>query len=270
VHVAAVALVTLLLIVVGPPERDMARNARKRVVDLAYLAPPEPAAATILPATTPLEPGSAVRGADLEVRPPGPVEEAPEAEPTPSTGPQTGEPRGRTTGSAPRAPAGTPARTVVVVSPWDGELSPSGGGGDSPSPVTVVGEGPDPGEPGFPTLTLGPPDSPTTVSLGTRDPRYVDYLGSLAPLLDSEWRNAFPRERALFMQQGEIVLEWTIGRDGSIGEPKVVRPSGVPPFDRNVLDGFRRAARRFPPPPPTMPLPLRILAPVRFANPMME
>ena len=93
---------------------------------------------------------------------------------------------------------------------------------------------------------------------------------SLAPLLDSEWRDAFPRERALYMQQGEIVLEWTIARDGSVGEPTVVRASGVPPFDRNVLEGFRRAARRFPPPPPNMPLPVRILAPVRFANPMME
>jgi TonB family protein len=163
-----------------------------------------------------------------------------------------------------------PARTVVTVTVWDGELPPSGGGGESPEPAVGPGEEVESETPGYPSLTLGPPDAPTTVSLGTRDPRFVDYLGSLAPLLDSEWRNAFPRERALFMQQGEIVLEWTIAKDGSVGEPKVVRPSGVAPFDRNVLDGFRRAARRFPPPPPTLPLPLRVLAPVRFSNPMME
>ena len=163
-----------------------------------------------------------------------------------------------------------PARTIVMVTPLDGEFLPTGRGGETPEPAGEVGEGPESEDRGFPTLTLGPPDSPTTVSLGTRDPRYVDYLGSLAPLLDSEWRDAFPRERALYMQQGEIVLEWTIARDGSVGEPTVVRASGVPPFDRNVLEGFRRAARRFPPPPPNMPLPVRILAPVRFANPMME
>jgi len=120
------------------------------------------------------------------------------------------------------------------------------------------------------TVALGSPDQPMFVTLGSTDPRYSDYLGRIAALLEPEWRDAFPRERAMYMQQGEIVLEWTIDRQGGVRDFRVVRASRVPVFDRNVVAGFRRAAARFPAPPATVPMPLRIRAPFRFDNPMFE
>lgn len=181
----------------------------------------------------------------------------------------------------PRAPgAGGPARTVVTMVGLDGELVPGAagpavepgtGGEQNAKPSAAPGaEGSTADDGGSARLVLGPPGSPTTVSLGSLDPRYAGYLGAVAALLEREWRDAFPRDRALHMQQGEIVIAWTIRRDGSIDGPTIVRASGVPPFDRNVVRGFRRAAERFPRPPAAMPLPVRVVAPFRFANPMFD
>jgi TonB family protein len=178
---------------------------------------------------------------------------------------------GTTPAAGVRTADGAPARTVVVATVPDGELTPGSTTGAPAADAPRGAQGTDPGGTTRPPdLVFGPPGSPLVVSLGSLDPRFADYLGAIAALLEPEWRHAFPRERALFMQQGEIVIEWTIERDGSVGDLRVLRPSGVPPFDRNVLAGFRRAAARFPPPPSTMPLPIRIQAPYRFANPMME
>ncbi len=145
------------------------------------------------------------------------------------------------------------------------------GPADAPATGGDVIVGPDPGDAWRPvTFGIGAAGGPLLVTLGSADPAHADYLGAIAALLGPEWRDAFPRERALYMQQGEIVIEWTVDRGGAIRGPRVVRPSGVPPFDRNVLAGFRRAAARFPAPPATIRLPLRIRAPYRFNNPMFE
>jgi TonB family protein len=172
--------------------------------------------------------------------------------------------------SAEAGPGGAPSATVF---PETGLVSAADPAGEAPAASgDPDGTGPAGGAPGGSgALTLGPAEGPlTTVYLGSTDPRYADYLGTIAALLEPEWRDAFPRERALYMQQGEVVIEWVVERNGAISGPRVLRPSGVPPFDRNVLSGFRRAAVRFPHPPPAMPLPVRIRAPYRYRNPMFD
>jgi protein TonB len=208
------------------------------------------------------------------------------AEPVqPAAIPVADSPVGAPTPRSPRAPA--PRAAVVPLpaaeEPRAGPELPIADEGDQPIAVPTgagdegeggVGQaaqpGTDPGEVDVAIRTIALPGSPLVVTLGTRDPRYADYLGSLYRLLEPEWRDAFPRERALYMQQGEIVLEWTVAADGSIGDVRVLRPSGVAPFDRNVVAGFRRAAPRFPRPPRDMPLPVTIRAPYRYRNPMFE
>ncbi|MBN1769724.1 MAG: TonB C-terminal domain-containing protein [Deltaproteobacteria bacterium] len=278
VHLAAVALVALALLLLEVPSAGRAGARARPVVSVALL---EPATPTVPLSGEPLPSaaGSAVPGIDdaasLALTEPGVV---PPAGPVP---PPSLRPRAASgAASGPRVPGGGPARTVVTMAALDGELEPgaagstvTAGSGDEEGakPAVAPGDGgPDPAGGGPAELVLGPPGSPMTVSLGSLDPRYSDYLGTVAALLEREWRDAFPRDRALFMQQGEIVLAWTIRSDGSIAGPSVVRASGVPPFDRNVLQGFRRAAERFPRPPGTMPLPVRVLAPFRFANPMFD
>jgi TonB family protein len=269
VHVAAAALVAIVVALFGTPARPAWEARGSRRVDLAYLARVETAAPN--PPVEMMEvPGTLQSGPNLAssaplsttgIVPPSSPEQVP-----PST-------QLSTRGAAPagfRTATGSPARTIVISTMPSGELTtgnPTGG----PGVAAPHGEeGSDPGAARPPDLVFGPPGSPLVVSLGSLDPRFADYLGAIAALLEPEWRNAFPRERAMFMQQGEIVIEWTIERDGTVGQPHIVRPSGVPPFDRNVLAGFRRAAARFPPPPSTMPLPMRIQAPYRFANPMFD
>jgi TonB family protein len=268
VHVGAIGLAALLLVLVGPPARSASGGRRRPTVDLAYLARIDDTPRAPPQAATPEVPGTLRTGDDPPTAEllidPGlvpPVDRAPgDARSAASPAPAP-----RTT----RSWTGTPARTVVVTTMPEGELTAGGaaGAGDIPAPGDKGGE---PASAGPSVLALGPPGSPTTVSLGSLDPRFSDYLGTVASLLEPEWRNAFPRERALFMQQGEVVIAWTVERDGSIGRVSLVRPSGVPPFDNNVLAGFRRAAMHFPPPPDEMPLPVRILAPYRFDNPMFD
>jgi len=277
VHLAAVALAALALLARESRPAEPSGPRVRAAVSVALfdpLARREPPADRPLPSVS----GAAVPGIDLAaslslaesgvVPPVGPV-------PPPSPAPRALP--GAASGS--RAVAAGPARTVVTMRGPEGELDPGsagpaidrGRGEEGAGPPLAAGKGDAASAGGGSArLVLGPPGAPMTVTLGSPDPRYSGYLGVVAMLLEREWREAFPRDRALHMQQGEIVIAWTIRRDGSIDGPSIVRASGVPPFDRNVVRGFRRAAQRFPRPPAAMPLPVRVVAPFRFANPMFD
>jgi TonB family protein len=266
------------MLLVEVPPGDRAGPRVRPIVSVALLEPPLPESAP-LPDSPPATSGSALQGTDdaasVALADPGVVPPVGPS-PPPSLRPRalSGQPSG------PRVASGGPARTVVTMIALDGELEPGAAGtavvpgaGDDENarPSVEPGdEGPDRQGGGSARQLVGPPGSPMTVTLGSLDPRYSDYLGTVASLLEREWRDAFPRERALHMQQGEVVIEWTIRSDGSIDGPALVRASGVNPFDRNVLRGFRRAAERFPRPPSAMPLPVRVVAPYRYTNPMFD
>ena len=96
------------------------------------------------------------------------------------------------------------------------------------------------------------------------------YLHRLiARVLD---RVVYPPELALRFEQGEVILSFTLHRDGSVADVSVVRPSGHRRFDDEVVAALKRAA-------PFGPVPLalsggkpslRVRAPFAFDNPVIR
>lgn len=95
----------------------------------------------------------------------------------------------------------------------------------------------------------------------TRDPNLMPYFRKLHEKIDPLWRNAFPKQAALDLKQGMVILEFVVKADGrvSVAWPPV-RPSGIDEFDRNCAEAIRRSAP-FPPIPPSLGQELRIRAP---------
>jgi len=88
-----------------------------------------------------------------------------------------------------------------------------------------------------------------TADWNTRDPRMLSYVHAIHKKLDPLWRDAFPKERTLALEQGTVILEFDVEENGVatlVWPPK--RPSGVPEFDANCASAVRRASP-FPPIP---------------------
>jgi TonB family protein len=96
------------------------------------------------------------------------------------------------------------------------------------------------------------------------------YLHRLiARVLD---RVVYPPELALAFEQGEVILSFTLHRDGSVAEVSVVRPSGHRRFDDEVIAALKRAAP-FGPVPAALAAgkpSLRVRAPFAFDNPVIR
>jgi TonB family protein len=105
----------------------------------------------------------------------------------------------------------------------------------------------------------------------TTDPRLVSYFRRLHAKIDPLWADAFPRSALIELQQGTVILEFTVFADGrAVVSWPPVRPSGVDEFDRNCADAIRRAAP-FPPIPPQLGASqLRIVAPFVANNPIVK
>lgn len=82
----------------------------------------------------------------------------------------------------------------------------------------------------------------------------------------------FPEELALALEQGEVIVHFTLRADGSVGDISVAKPSGFRQFDRAVIAALRRAS-------PFGPVPAEILrgasamtvkAPYMFSNPVIQ
>jgi protein TonB len=82
----------------------------------------------------------------------------------------------------------------------------------------------------------------------------------------------YPRTLATALEQGELVVSFTLRTDGSVADVKVSRPSGFPEFDDAAIVAVRRAA-------PFGPVPvavsggrdaLHISWPITFANPLIR
>ncbi|MCA9595347.1 MAG: TonB family protein [Myxococcales bacterium] len=72
------------------------------------------------------------------------------------------------------------------------------------------------------------------------DPRLTGYFRGIEKKV--EWRDAFPDWAIAEGRGGMAVLALTLSRDGTLSAVRVVRPSGIPEFDRNVIAAVRRAA----------------------------
>ena len=85
-------------------------------------------------------------------------------------------------------------------------------------------------------------------------------------------RVVFPPELALELEQGEVVVRFTLRQDGSVGDVSVSRPSGYSGFDRAVVVALGKAG-------PFGPVPealrrgrawVRVEAPFAFDNPVIR
>jgi TonB family protein len=107
------------------------------------------------------------------------------------------------------------------------------------------------------------------VALGTDDARFVRYFAEVRRRLYPLWAEAFPRDEALRLRQGTVILHFVIARDGAVREVQVARRSGVDRFDQNVRAAVRGA--RLPPIPQSLDrAELRVRAPFEYRNPAVR
>lgn len=146
--------------------------------------------------------------------------------------------------------------------------APGQGRGGSPAPGET-GSGARSGS-GSRATALGPGGA-GWVDLNGGDPRLLGYFRAFQKKLDPFWRDAFPKEAALDLKQGTVVLDITIEASGDarVHWPPV-RPSGIPEFDRRCADAVRRASP-FGPLPRALGWPrLRVRAPFVALNPIVR
>jgi TonB family protein len=158
----------------------------------------------------------------------------------------------------------TTVRSIVHASTaggWQGEgAGGEGGGGDPGSGGTEAD--------GFRARALGVQEG--VYDYFTRDPRLLSYFRRVHAKIDPLWADAFPKSALLNLEQGTVILEFTILADGraEVTWPPL-RPSGVDEFDRNCAEAIRRASP-FPPIPPALGSRLRIRAPFVASNPVVK
>jgi TonB family protein len=160
----------------------------------------------------------------------------------------------------------TTVRSLVHASAAGGLLGDGRGGtggGGAPGAGGGTGDGSHP-------RPLGVGDG-SWFDLETNDPRLLPYFRSLHKKIDPLWANAFPRSAILDLKQGTVILEFTIGADGTVSVTwPPVRPSGIDEFDKNCADALRRASPVPPIPKELGRTSLRIRAPFIASNPIVK
>jgi TonB family protein len=105
------------------------------------------------------------------------------------------------------------------------------------------------------------------LALATFQRVYDQYLWRLRQRVDPLWE--FPRELAVRMEQGDVLVAFTIRRDGSVKDLKELKASGFDKFDKNVVSAIKKAAP-FDPLPATLGAELRVTAPFEGSNPAIR
>lgn len=85
-------------------------------------------------------------------------------------------------------------------------------------------------------------------------------------------RVRFPKELALALEQGDLVVRFVLDRRGQIAQLKLTKPSGFAAFDRQVMQAIRGAAPFGPVPPSLLAgkSQIVVLAPYTFRNPLIR
>jgi TonB family protein len=103
--------------------------------------------------------------------------------------------------------------------------------------------------------------------LSTHDRRYLDYFQGIYRKVNPLW--LFPKKLEVLLEQGDVLIQFTILADGTVKDVRIRKSSGFKEFDRNVVAAIHKAAP-FGPIPKGLGRRLRILAPFEFANPMVR
>jgi TonB family protein len=104
--------------------------------------------------------------------------------------------------------------------------------------------------------------------LRTGDRRYLGYFQRVYDKVKAQW--VFPRKLAAELIQGEVVVTFTIRKDGRIDDIAVRKSSGFREFDDNVIRAVERAAPLPPVPAALGPRDLRVNAPFEYLNPLVR
>jgi protein TonB len=114
------------------------------------------------------------------------------------------------------------------------------------------------GAPGLPRGDLVP---------STYQRQYDLYVSRVKEKVDPLWE--FPRDLALRLEQGDLLVSFTIQRDGRLKDLRLIKRSGFPAFDKNVLSAIKKAAP-FDPLPPTFGPELHVTAPFAGGSPAIR
>jgi TonB family protein len=138
------------------------------------------------------------------------------------------------------------------------------------------GKGEAPAALGYAPHAMGPAPVPTgaphlpdarSLALATFQRAYDLYLLRVKQKVDPLWE--FPRELALALEQGDVLVGFTIRKDGTVRDVRVLKASGFPKFDKNVLAAIKKASP-FEPLPPTLGSELHVTAPFEGSNPAIR
>lgn len=136
------------------------------------------------------------------------------------------------------------------------------GRGDGALGYAPDGVGAAPVPTGAPAL----PDA-RSLQLATYQRVYDRYLSRVKQKVDPLWE--FPRELAVRMEQGDVIVAFTIRGNGNVKDVRVIKGSGFPSFDKNVLAAIKKAAP-FEALPATLGPELRVMAPFEGSNPAIR
>ncbi len=103
--------------------------------------------------------------------------------------------------------------------------------------------------------------------LNTRDLRYLDYFQQIYRKVHPLW--SFPKHLEVLLEQGDVLIRFTVQANGSVRNVKVIKSSGYQQFDQVVLAAIHKAAP-FGPIPGSLGERLDIIAPFEFSNPMIR
>ncbi|MBP2675723.1 MAG: hypothetical protein H6Q84_2563 [Deltaproteobacteria bacterium] len=227
-----------------PPEAGIIEGRRKRP------APAPPAARREETRKSPPAEEMAGRVPDLPVRPDLPPEKsfpAPRAPKEPSGAAQEGAP-----GKPPETPAATAGksartegspRSLRDLTPSLGKMvmareEPSGGRGQEGTPGDAVGTGgavsgkegiKEEGGGGFRLTPLNAPEV-----------QYISYFASIKRKIELVWQ--YPYEAALAGIQGELLIDFVIGRNGKLESAELIRGSGHKVLDDEAMRSIRKAS----------------------------
>ena len=115
----------------------------------------------------------------------------------------------------------------------------------------------------------GSPDAPDGESLAqsTFRRRYNLYLSEVKRKIDPLWE--LPHEIAIRLESGEVLVGFTIRRDGTVKDVRVLKTSGWKSFDKVVVAAIEKASP-FGPLPDVFGKELRVTAPFAGDNPIIR
>lgn len=89
-----------------------------------------------------------------------------------------------------------------------------------------------------------PLDTEDTISLDTKDKRYVDYAVLIKKEIMRNWK--YPPEAREYLLEGTLLVVFSVGRDGGLIQTKILKTSGHEILDMEAVRAIRKAAP-FPP-----------------------